>query len=108
MLDENRGTECRAGPAQCRTALGKASERVSKLSASSPRNNEKILLGYEVLTGSPVQMGPHHLVITGMTGESGKTTTIEALLSRGKLTALVFRTKRGELGFESAIRIPPF
>src|SRR5947209_8129237 len=50
----------------------------------------------------------HHLVITGMTGESGKTTTLEALLTRGKLTGLVFRTKRGELGFESGHAIQPF
>jgi hypothetical protein len=37
-----------------------------------------------------------------MTQLSGKTTTLEALLSRSKLTALTFRTKRGELGFDKA------
>jgi hypothetical protein len=68
----------------------------------------RILLGYELGTGKPVDMALHHLVVTGMTGESGKTTTIEGLLTRGKLTGLVFRTKRGELGFEHAHEIPPF
>jgi len=67
-----------------------------------------IHLGFEVKTGKPVEMKLHHLVITGMTGESGKTTTLEALLTRGKLTGLVFRTKRGELGFDSGYEIPPF
>jgi hypothetical protein len=64
--------------------------------------SSKILLGYELGTGKPVEMGLHHLIVTGMTGESGKTTTIEALLSRANLTSLVFRTKRGELGFKDA------
>ncbi len=68
----------------------------------------KILLGYELKTAKPVHVGLHHLIITGMTQLSGKTTTLEALLSRSKLTALTFRTKRGELGFENASAIQAY
>jgi len=69
---------------------------------------QQILLGFEVPTGKPVQVPMAHLIVTGMTQLSGKTTTLEALLTRGQLTALTFRTKRGELGFESAHQVPLF
>src|SRR6266511_6450215 len=61
-----------------------------------------ILLGYELGTGSPVTIPFHHLVATGVTGLSGKTTTLEALISRAGMRAIAFRTKRGETGFEDA------
>jgi hypothetical protein len=43
-----------------------------------------------------------------MTRLSGKTTTLEALVHRSGLKAITFRTKRGELGFEDARRLPLF
>ena len=66
-----------------------------------------ILLGFEVPSGEPVHIPLHHLVITGMTQLSGKTTTIEALIHRSGLRAVVFKTKRGEKGFETAGRTLP-
>jgi len=68
----------------------------------------KILLGFEVGTGEEVYMNLHHTVITGMTQLSGKTTTLEALISRSKKQAIAFKTKRGEGGFNNYIEIQPF
>jgi hypothetical protein len=68
----------------------------------------KILLGYEVGTGKEVQMSLHHTVITGMTQLSGKTTTLEAIISRTNRRAIAFKTKRGESGFNNYKEIPPF
>lgn len=68
----------------------------------------KILLGFEIGTGKEVQMGLHHTVITGMTQLSGKTTTLEAIISRANRRAIAFKTKRGESGFNSYREIPPF
>ena len=68
----------------------------------------KILLGFEVGTGKEVNMGLHHTVITGMTQLSGKTTTLEAIISRANRRAIAFKTKRGESGFNSYREIPPF
>ena len=50
----------------------------------------------------------HHIVVTGLTQLSGKTTTLEALIARSGLRALAFRTKRGETDFEGAHRHAPF
>jgi type IV secretory pathway VirB4 component len=55
----------------------------------------KIMLGFEVGTGKEVQMSLHHTVITGMTQLSGKTTTLEAIISRANRRAIAFKTKRG-------------
>jgi len=71
------------------------------------KTSERILLGFEVPSGEPVHIPLHHLVITGMTQLSGKTTTIEALIHRSGLRAVVFKTKRGETGFETAGRTLP-
>jgi len=70
----------------------------------------RILLGFEVGSGNPVYMSKHHLVITGMTQLSGKTTALEALISRAgsELKAIAFKTKRGESGFKDFREIPPF
>jgi hypothetical protein len=68
----------------------------------------KILLGFEVGTGIEVQMNLHHTVITGMTQLSGKTTTLEAIISRANRRAIAFKTKRGESGFKNYREIPPF
>ncbi len=68
----------------------------------------RILLGYEVGTGNEVAMSLHHTVITGMTQLSGKTTTMEAIISRANRRAIAFKTKRGESGFGNYRDIPPF
>ena len=68
----------------------------------------KILLGFEVGTGKDVHMSLHHTVITGMTQLSGKTTTLEAIISRANRRAIAFKTKRGESGFNTYHQIPPF
>jgi len=69
---------------------------------------EKILLGFEVPSGDPVYIAPQHLAIFGMTQLSGKTTTLEALITRSGLKGIAFITKRGESGFIKFERIPPF
>jgi len=48
---------------------------------------ERILLGFEVGSGESVFLPLHHLAIFGMTQLSGKTTTLEALISRSDLKA---------------------
>ena len=69
---------------------------------------ERILLGFEVGTGEPVYLPLHHLAIFGMTQLSGKTTTLEALISRSGLKAIAFITKRGEAGFTKYNLIVPY
>lgn len=66
---------------------------------SAARKHQQILLGYEAGTGEPVYVPLHHLVVTGTTQLSGKTTTLEGLISRSELTSIAFRTKRGESSF---------
>lgn len=68
----------------------------------------QIKLGYEVGSGDEVSIPLKHLAITGQTQESGKTTTLEALITRSELTALAFITKRGEGSFQEAQAILPF
>lgn len=67
-----------------------------------------VLLGYEVGTAEPVSIPLHHVVVTGVTQLSGKTTTLEALIARSGMKAIAFRTKRGESGFEDARVHRPF
>ena len=69
---------------------------------------DKILLGFEVDTGEPVYLPLHHLAIFGMTQLSGKTTTLEALISRSLLKAIAFITKRGEAGFTRYNLVTPY
>jgi len=68
----------------------------------------KILLGFEIPTGEPVYLSLHHLAIFGMTQLSGKTTTLEALISRSGLRAIAFKTKRGETGFTKYNLVTPY
>ena len=49
-----------------------------------------VLLGYEVGTGNAVEIPLRHLAVTGQTQEAGKTTTLEALISRSGLRAVTF------------------
>jgi len=67
---------------------------------------KRILVGYEVGTGEPVYLPIHHLIVTGLTRLSGKTTTLEALIQRSGLRGILFRTKRGEIEFSNAHRLP--
>lgn len=69
---------------------------------------EKIKLGYEIGTGEEVVISPSHLIVTGVTQLSGKTTTLEALIKRSGLKAIVFKTKIGEKSFTEGTEIPPF
>lgn len=71
----------------------------------------EILLGYEVGSGAAVYVPYAHTVVCGQTQASGKTTTLEALLSRTgekPRPALAFVTKRAEGAFIGARRIPPY
>ncbi len=68
----------------------------------------EVLLGYEIGTGKPVEIPVRHTAVTGQTQESGKTTTLEAMINRSGLRAVTFITKRGESGFTDAVRIDPY
>lgn len=68
-----------------------------------------ILLGYEIGTGEEVRVPYAHTVVCGQTQASGKTTTLEGMISRadGRM-ALAFATKQAESAFAGARRISPF
>ena len=68
----------------------------------------KIKLGYEVGNGNEIHIEPSHLIVTGMSQKSGKTTTLESLIKRSGKKAIVFRTKIGEKSFLEGTVIPPF
>ena len=70
--------------------------------------NMKILLGYIVGTGVEVYLEDGQTVVTGMTQLSGKTTALEALVTRGEITAVAFLTKRGESGFRNQREVRPY
>lgn len=67
-----------------------------------------VSLGFEVGSGAPVLLNCRHMAVVGQTQDSGKTTTLEALIARAGVTALAFITKRGERSFESGRRIAPY
>lgn len=67
-----------------------------------------IHLGYETGTGKPIAIPLAHMAVTGQTQQSGKTTTLEALIDRGELRAVVFVTKVGEKSFSEGRRILPY
>ncbi|WP_141688518.1 type IV pilus assembly protein FimV [Bradyrhizobium paxllaeri] len=69
---------------------------------------QTIHLGYEDGTGLPVAIPLQHLAVTGQTRLSGKTTTLEALVTRAGLPAITFITKRHEGGFANARQVPPY
>lgn len=71
-------------------------------------SKNKIKLGYEIKTGKEVGINPAHLIVTGITELSGKTTTLEALIKRSGLKAVVFKTKIGEKSFTEGTEIAPF
>lgn len=68
-----------------------------------------ILLGFEIPTGARVEIPTDgHLAWFGQTQLSGKTTALEALVSRGGFKAIAFITKRGEGSFVTARTILPY
>jgi hypothetical protein len=67
-----------------------------------------IHLGYEVGTGEAIEIPLRHTAVTGQTQESGKTTTLEALIHRSGLCAVAYVTKRGESSFHVMNPIPPY
>lgn len=71
--------------------------------------NNSVKLGYAVDSGKEVKVKLSHLIVTGVTQESGKTTTLEAITKRAGCTAIVFTTKIGEKSFlNTGVTIPPF
>lgn len=69
---------------------------------------KSIHLGFEIGTGEPVAVPLRHMAVTGQTQQSGKTTTLEALITRAGGTALTFVTKRGEGSFATGRRVQPY
>lgn len=67
-----------------------------------------IHLGFELGSGAPVEIPIKHLAITGQTQEAGKTTALEALITRSHLRALTFVTKRGEGAFTGGRPTAPY
>ena len=67
-----------------------------------------IKLGYEIGTGKQVDIKSTHMIVTGLTQEAGKTTTLESLIQRSGKRAIVFRTKVGEKSFLAGTKIPPY
>jgi hypothetical protein len=67
-----------------------------------------IPLGFEIGTGRPIAIPIGHLAVTGMTQAAGKTTTLEALISRAGCDAVAFLTKRGEGSFRTGYYMPPY
>ena len=67
-----------------------------------------IKLGYEIGTGAAVEIPLRHTAVTGQTQESGKTTTLEALIERSGLRAVAFITKRGEKSFRLSKPVPVY
>jgi hypothetical protein len=67
-----------------------------------------IPLGFELGSGRPIAIPLGHLAITGQTQAAGKTTTLEALVSRAGCDAVAFLTKRGEGSFRVAYFLPPY
>jgi hypothetical protein len=67
-----------------------------------------IKLGYAVGSGEEVGIKLSHLIVTGITQLSGKTTTLEALIKRSNLKAIVFKTKIGEKSFTEGTEVAPF
>jgi len=69
---------------------------------------QHIHLGFELVTGKPVAVPLGHMAVCGQTQASGKTTTLEGLVSRSGCRAIAFLTKRGEGSFRVAENIPPY
>lgn len=66
------------------------------------RHQAYIPLGFEVGSGAEVSIPAAHMAVVGVTQQSGKTTTLEALAHRSGRSVLAFVTKRGEGAFGAA------
>ncbi len=69
---------------------------------------KSILIGFAGGSGSPVYLEQHHTTISGQTQKSGKTTGVKAMIARSAMRAVVFLTKRGEIGFHGFPEIQPY
>jgi hypothetical protein len=67
-----------------------------------------IPLGYEIGIGKRVTIPVNHTVVLGQTQLSGKTTTLEAMITRSGVRAVGFITKPGEKSFRLQTQIPAF
>jgi hypothetical protein len=57
-------------------------------------SKQKVLLGYGAGSGNAVYIPTDmNIAATGQTRRTGKTTALEAIITRGKFTCLTFRTK---------------
>src|SRR5579862_3729895 len=76
------------------------------------KRDQTVLLGFSVGPAEPVDIPIRNTVITGQTQESGKTTTLEAMVVRAgeqhAIKSLAFLTKRGERNFESGSPVEPY
>ena len=68
----------------------------------------EIQVGFAIPSGEEVKIPISHLVVCGVTALSGKTTTLEALITRSGKKSVVFTTKIGEKQFSGAKEITPF
>ena len=69
---------------------------------------DKVLLGFELGTGKEINIFPSHLIVSGLTQLSGKTTCLEALMKSSGFKAIAFKTKIGETGFSEGLVIRPY
>ena len=76
---------------------------------------KETLLGFEIAQpergiagGAEVWIPLRHTAVTGQTQESGKTTTLEAIITRSGLRAIAFITKRGEKSFRLMTPVPVY
>jgi hypothetical protein len=67
-----------------------------------------IPIGYEIGSGSAIEVPLGHMMINGQTSRAGKTTALEACAVRSHSRCVAFLTKRGEQSFRFARNIPPY
>lgn len=76
------------------------------------KEQTQIHLGFSVGDGEPVEIPIRNTVVTGQTQESGKTTTLEAMVQRAGaahgIKSLAFVTKRGEQSFTTGRSTQPY
>lgn len=83
-------------------------KKINILTTTISRVKEEILLGYEIKTGKKVNLRLGHTVVTGLTQQAGKTTTLMGLLKRSERKCVIFKTKIGEKAISEGTLIPPF
>lgn len=88
-------------------------EDLIKLGYEFPIRDEEGKIQNPETVGRDVYVSPSHLIATGVTQLSGKTTTLEAVIIRAIQQgiikqAIVFKTKVGETGFTQGLIVPPY